>query len=37
MVLRKKTVDNSVRDIPMTEKTKQTDIKPKTKKWFTPS
>ena len=29
MVLRKKFVDNSVRYIPINEKTKETDIKPK--------
>ena len=32
MVLRKKTIDNSVRYNPKTEKTKERDIKPKTKK-----
>ena len=29
MVLRKKTVDNSVEYVPMSEKTKEKDIKPK--------
>ena len=32
MVLRKITIDNSVRYIPKTEKTKEKEIKPKTKK-----
>ena len=38
MTLRKITVDNSVRYIPKSEQTKETDIKPKkNKSWFTPS
>ena len=38
MVLRKITIDNSVRYIPISEKTKETDIKPKkNKSWFTSS
>ena len=32
MTLRKITIDNSVRHMPISEKTKQRDIKPKTKK-----